>query len=195
MQGSATPARGFTLIELMVVVTLIAVIAGLAMVNIGRTNRYGDLDNFANDVCNSLAIARRRAVATRNIYLVDVTAAGVEWCQVTNQPDNITPAVIAALPAVCPNPNNYEGARPIQPNSGATVVDWAKDVDTGQGGVMHNGLPASVYFFADGTADSDLTTTGTQGFTLYLQGTSETQIKRKIYIFPFGGRPRITDSW
>jgi hypothetical protein len=33
------------------------------------------------------------------------------------------------------------------------------------------------------------------GFTAYVQGTSDSALKRKITLYPVAARPRITDIW
>ena len=115
-------------------------------------------------------------MATRNVYLLQVNANTVRWCQVTNTPD----AAInyAAIPNTCPQPPppalSWEASTPAFAGAGVSVVNWSQDVDLGQGGVPAVGMPALLYFFPDGSVDSNLATPppSLQGFTLRLQGTA-----------------------
>lgn len=206
---AAGARRGFTLTELMVVVAIFSIIAGLAIVSIGRTNRAHDLDDFGREVSSLMQLARRRAVTTRNVYMVSIQQTlttppqwTASYCQMTTNPETITSTTLQALGTTCPQPPlaNREGNRPLIAGVGAQVVNWAKDTDQGQA-VTKIALPAYVYFLPDGTIDTDFVTAGPQGFSLYLQGnggvqgTSETLLKRKIYILPFAGRPRVIDTW
>jgi len=196
--------RGFTLVELMVVVALLSVVAGLALVSFGRTNRAVYLDGFANDIRTVMTEARRRAIATRNAYLVTVDTDTVQWCQASTTPEAIN---YATLPTVCPAvpPAGTEmGGLYRASGSGtgptaakALAVGWARDVDSGQGGVTYMAMPATLYFLPSGAVDSDLSTPppSLQGFTLRLQVGSEQAVVRKVVVLPFSGRPRITDSW
>ena len=194
-------SRGFTLTELMVVVAIFSLLAGFAIVSIGRTNRAHDLDDFSREIASMMTVARRRAVTTRNVYLVSVQQTlttppqwTASYCQVTTNPETITSTVLLALPTTCPQPPpaTREGNRPLIGGVGAQVVNWAKDVDQGQV-VTKVPLPAYVYFLPDGTIDTDFVSSGLQGFSLYLQGnggaqnTSDTLLKRKIYALPFAG--------
>ena len=202
-------SRGFTLTELMVVVAIFSLLAGFAIVSIGRTNRAHDLDDFSREIASMMTVARRRALTTRNVYLVSVQQTlttppqwTASYCQVTTNPETITSTVLLALPTTCPQPPpaTREGNRPLIGGVGAQVVNWAKDVDQGQV-VTKVPLPAYVYFLPDGTIDTDFVSSGLQGFSLYLQGnggaqnTSDTLLKRKIYALPFAGRSRVIDSW
>ena len=78
-----------------------------------------------------------------------------------------------------------------------SVTNWSQDVDVGQGAVPLVALPALLFFFPDGSVDSNLVTPppSLQGFTLRVQSSSEASVKRKLFVFALGGRPRITDSW
>ena len=184
--------RGFTLVELMVVVIIFSIVATLAIKSIGRTNRAGSVDGFSTNIRNAMAQARKRAVAQRANYLVAITTNGVSWCQITDAEGALPPTPTTTCPGA---KASYESVRPIFAAPGAQATYWAKQADTAQGGVTQLALPAAVYFKADGTVDADPSTAQLDGFTVYLQGTSETLVKRKVLLVPFGGRPRIIDQW
>jgi prepilin-type N-terminal cleavage/methylation domain-containing protein len=71
--ASARQSRGFTLVELMVVVTIIGVLAGL-MIGVS-TRTYGANATSAGDqLTSALAFAKLRAVATRRFTRVEIQA-------------------------------------------------------------------------------------------------------------------------
>src|SRR6202035_3647068 len=74
--------RGFTLVELMLVVALTAVITALAIMAWSRSRAAHDVDAWANVVRNTVTVARRRATATGTPYLVELGATSLRWCQV-----------------------------------------------------------------------------------------------------------------
>ena len=191
-------ARGMTLVELMIVVVIVSIGVTAALASFRAANKVAEIDDFANQIRDVLNQARRRAVATRaqlldptntnqtGLVLVDIRAHQVAWCKATSNAQTTCPSPPAA---------GVEASRTYYSDPEVQVVNWAKVVDSGQA-PPKIALPAQLYFFADGTADSDLgTPTIKDGFTLYLQGVTDLNKKRKLFVYPMGGRPRITDSW
>jgi len=177
-------ARGFTLVELMVVVAIFSVAAALALVSMDKANNAStDLDGMANAIRNAMATARLRAVATQQLYLVDVRANSVQWCQVPN-----------AQTTACPS-GTLEASGAMTFGKGASVVSWRQVDDRGQGNMPATLTPpAQVWLMPNGTADAIPTTPVPDGFTAYLLS-ADGGSKRKVVLYPAAARPRITDTW
>jgi prepilin-type N-terminal cleavage/methylation domain-containing protein len=187
-----TRQRGFTLIELMTVVTIFAVAATLALVSVGRSrNATAGLDRFANTVAQQIREARRRAVEKRKPFLLEVhgndgtaKANTVQYCEVPS-----------TAQLSCPVGPPFENSPLTYFGKGGTMVNWRQDVDVGQGpSAALQASPALVYFMPTGAVDTNTGLVGLQGFTSYIQGTDDLRQKRKLVLYP-AGSPRITDSW
>lgn len=77
--GTAHPrARGFTLIELMVVISLIAILLGLAAPNFIDARRNSELATTANEFLAALTAARAEAMKRQQRTFV-VPADGADW--------------------------------------------------------------------------------------------------------------------
>ena len=177
--------RGFTLIEMMIVVGLIGVASAIAVYSIGRARRNNAVDDFAGAVKNAMIQARRRAISSGGrAVLVDIRSDKVSWCEI---PDTGKTS--------CPQAAQFTQVQPTQARQGVKVEGWRKDVDQGVAGA-HLSLPATVYFLPSGRMDSVPASPLTlEGFTLYLEGDPDRTLQRKLTIYPFSGRPRVTDKW
>lgn len=72
----ALNARGVTLVELMIVVAIIAIVAGIASPTIFKSLRRERAAGVAREVANELRRARNQAMARGEIILVQVVPAG-----------------------------------------------------------------------------------------------------------------------
>ena len=181
--------RGFTLTELMVVVLIFSVLAGLAYRSFGRRRKSGELDGFARAIQRTITLARRRALETGTRYLVDIRPRSVAYCQLpVSNPKQTT----------CPSAG-LESPSPYLVSTAAEVVYFARDVDGGLGTSPPKiaiGTGTALYMLPNGSCDSDLSTPLPEGFTAYVQGTDDKSLSRRtIAIFPLTARPRLTDSW
>jgi type II secretion system protein H len=199
---------GFTLVELMVVVALIGIIASIAIVSMKRTRSNGDLDAWALDVRNVATQARRRAIATGQVYLLEVGDKGLRWCRFAPLPVSCADAIVK-----CPDPPAAGQEQSGWLSAPADAVS-AKLGDAAEQVTQFGTLPAPnrtdipakgskpIYFNKDGTvATSYCALSSPTGATVYLRSqfsastSSETQKRRRIAISGITGRPRIIDNW
>ncbi len=197
--------RGFSLVELMVVLAIVVIGSGMALFGISRNQENDDLDAFAKKVRAAISTARWRAIATGNDYLVDIRYNSVSWCRINtnlNNPTRFNPQ----LGTVCPGSPDWEMNRPQPTGARVTAIYWAQAVDdTSNQSVTRLNLcdscpTAPLYLFGSGSyagsADSNLTNASNvpDGLTLYLQGKNSDK-KRKILVYPYGARAVITENW
>lgn len=78
MKSRNTPARGFTLIELMVSIALVAVLMMVAVPSLTTFQRNAELTSFSNTMLASINAARGEAMK-RGRYAMVVPADGANW--------------------------------------------------------------------------------------------------------------------
>jgi prepilin-type N-terminal cleavage/methylation domain-containing protein len=213
-------AGGFTLVELMVVVTIISVLGSVAVVSMRRGRTEGDADAWANSLRNVMLQARRRAAATKTPYLVEIKQNQVQWCQVsTNIYANSSTAaatVCAGTPSCAAPPAGAEVGRPIFTGADAMTDSVLNKADVGAltgsysastHAALGSSATAQLFFGANGSADASCANvvgnvTGLLGYTVYVRGsnvvassTAASQKRRRVILYGATGRARILDTW
>lgn len=205
MTARVRRTRGFTLVELMVVVTLTTIIASLAIISLHKGRSEGDADAWANTIRNLANQARRRAAATDSTYLIDVRQRQAQWCQCTD-----------ATTTKCPNTTTgKENGGVVYAGADAITDSYAKAADIQLPGqtftaqtrtALGAGDTAPLYFGPTGTVSSTYAAVQPgnlpAGVTVYVRAASKTpssdsqsQKQRKVVIYGVSGRPRILDRW
>lgn len=70
--NTAAGMRGFTLVELMVIVVLLGIVASIAMPNFAQFIRNNQVQAQADEIAGFLQFARSQAVSRRESYTVDM---------------------------------------------------------------------------------------------------------------------------
>jgi prepilin-type N-terminal cleavage/methylation domain-containing protein len=140
--------RGFSLIEMMVTVTLILVVSGVALMGMQPALKYSRVNNAYNTTLGAIRQARDYAVAQRQQYSVTfnngavpntitITQAGNGNVVATYQlPTDVTFTVVAGIPTAANQVPDGFGA-------GATAIDFDQGIAGGNKTV--------ILFMPDGT--------------------------------------------
>jgi len=189
---SAASERGFTLTELMIVVSVIAVVAVIAFIGL-RNNQYeGAYLRFTDDLVGTMIQARNRAIDDQTLVRVEVSVDRVEvfWIDPEDPPpdpamvgsgvllwgnyrDRVDGGLIAAEACIT-------GMEPgIKPPSETNTAQMPTDCGTD--------LPKSIIFQPDGSFALEDEPQPDAGMTLVIRDASSTQIYYSIIeMFPGG---------
>ena len=145
--------RGFSLIEMMIVVALILVVTAFSVMAIRPSLRQNDVSEGFNQTLMALRQARDTAVAQRQIYVVTFNNAAMPNSITITQGSTGTVTNTYFLPAdvsffAMPGMPTSQAAFPKTPD-GFGVGSPAVDFDQGVAGGAKN----AVYFYPDGSAE------------------------------------------
>jgi prepilin-type N-terminal cleavage/methylation domain-containing protein len=217
-------ARGFTLVELMTVVTIMSVIAAVAIMSLRKGRSEYNSDAWANQIRNTAIQARRRAVATGMPFMMEITGASgglrdrIQWCQVDNTavPNRCSQNQTVNCASPCGNNGSPCEAGQIVFAGNDAMTDMVADgMDVLDAKGVYVGPPRNalgsgtdqIFFGPKGTVDAAacaniLSSTATPGgWTAYVRASNvtsantQTQKRRRIVLYGITGRPRIIDNW
>ncbi len=144
--------RGFSLIELMIVIALILVVAGFSIMAIQPSLKNGDVTEAYNQTLMALRQARDISIAQRQIYFVTLSNAAVPNTITITQGSTGTVTATYSLPTdvafvTVPGIPTSPGAFPTTPDGfglGGTAIDFDQ-------GIV-GGIKNVIYFYPDGSA-------------------------------------------
>jgi len=130
------PLRGFSLIELMIAITILSLLTMLAMPSFSRWIANTQVRTMAESVQNGLRLAQREAAARNGSVTFRFT--GVQFTTATPAACNLTLATSGTNWVVCPG-NAASTAKPIQQSNGKSGSAGAR-VSSGFSSITFDGL-------------------------------------------------------
>lgn len=177
--GLRSAASGFTLIELMVVVAIVAVLAGMAIWSSRANTDEAAMDEWAGAIRNKIKEGRSRAINSGKRYLLQVQPTRARICEVS-----------------CWSSGTYKSPW-VSARNGARVKGFALSADVGIGARPHIYSSGYWYLFIypDGTVDSKWWTTQPEGVTFYLQHDTNSKLQYRVAVLPLSANIHKFVSW
>ena len=182
-------ARGFTLVELMIVVAILAILATILFSVAGRTYGGATGPRFAEQLASTMNFARTRALSTRKIHRVEV------------HPDTAEIDIYAA-PTEGMAQSNYngsgvtvQGVLRVPVPTGVTI--WAGmqgALGSGSASVSQNSAEYDVDFYPDGSSrPSDASASSS---TIYITDeTGNVQNQYRVLVYHTTGSAYARQYW
>jgi prepilin-type N-terminal cleavage/methylation domain-containing protein len=128
--------RGFSLIEMMTVLAIVGILAGMAAVGLSQLKVRGNFASATGDFVSTLRTARAEAFARGDNTVVVVDTAGGRWWAIEDVAGNFSlSAFSASTPAPSPGRLIYSGSLPVG-------VSFGPSAGIGQAlGQPYSGIP------------------------------------------------------
>jgi len=159
MASARRRCRGFTLIELMVVIALVAIFAALALPSFNETVRRYRVSTAATEITDALQLARAQAIATRKQVNVAKAAIPAGSCNPADDADWHCGIDVYAVDPNAPDPLARTPSEPAIKTISAADFN-AVGVQMNTGVISYNPLgfstltggfaPAYVWLLSDG---------------------------------------------
>lgn len=173
---------GFSLLETVIVVALIAVVTAISIFNIAPALRVARVNSAHNAIIAALTAARERAIAERRVYMVSFILPRT-ITQTMSATGTVVETTMLPQDVIFSNEPGIPNTITTTPDGfgiGVNAIDF--DIGVGLGGAN------TVYFYPDGSA-RDINGRINNG-VVYLARPGELMSSRAVTVFGITGRIR-----
>jgi prepilin-type N-terminal cleavage/methylation domain-containing protein len=187
------PASGFTLVELMVVLTIVGALVAVAIPVFTRDTSHADFDNFVRHLAQDVTRARLGAMAQREEHGINIPADGKSYELVSVFTDSGGTTETLLRKVQTPSTVQIVGGATVAttPGLGYSLFAWDPDSPTN--------LPLQVRFAPIGDVTRALggSAFGAGGASIYIASVvnGEVRYRARIVIYKSTGYSRVYDSW
>ncbi len=174
--------RGFTLVELMVVIAIIAVLAGL-MFGVAPRPYDANAQVIADQMTSTFVYARTRAVSTRKIHMVEIVTVDGEQLVRMWAAQNTGMAIPNPLPT---DYWQFVETKRVPKSAIIHSVTGSAVTTTGATPTANDGLPYTMYFKPDGSATAS---------TIYITDRASSPRFYRVLVYHTTGSSYAREVW